>query len=266
MMNTVPPADRLRADCSQCFALCCVIPAFAKSADFAIDKPAGVACQNLLADSRCGIHAHLRDRGFAGCTVYDCFGAGQQVSQVTFGGRDWRTHESTARRMGEVFPVMRALHELLYYLTEATELAPSEALREQIDLTARFTRLPADELAAVDVTAHRETVNVLLRKASEQARSAVPKRKDRRGAQLLGADLRNVALRGANLRGAQLLGADLRGVDLHLADVTGADLRQANLAGADLRGTLFLLQSQLDAARGDANTRLPAHVTKPTHW
>ena len=82
--------DRLHADCARCFALCCVAPAFAASADFAIDKPAGQPCPNLLADFRCGIHDHLRERGFPGCTVFDCFGAGQRVAQVSFGGVDWR--------------------------------------------------------------------------------------------------------------------------------------------------------------------------------
>ena len=33
-----------------------VAPAFARSADFAVDKPAGTACTNLQADFRCGIH------------------------------------------------------------------------------------------------------------------------------------------------------------------------------------------------------------------
>ena len=31
----------LHADCARCAALCCVLPPFAASADFAIDKPAG---------------------------------------------------------------------------------------------------------------------------------------------------------------------------------------------------------------------------------
>jgi uncharacterized protein YjbI with pentapeptide repeats len=76
----------LRADCERCFGLCCVAPAFSASADFAIDKDAGCPCPNLQADFRCAIHDRLRQRGFAGCTVYDCFGAGQKVAQVTFGG------------------------------------------------------------------------------------------------------------------------------------------------------------------------------------
>ncbi|MBQ1015882.1 pentapeptide repeat-containing protein, partial [Micromonospora sp. M51] len=50
------------------------------------------------------------------------------------------------------------------------------------------------------------------------------------------------------------------------ADVTGADLRGADLRGADLRRTLFLHQTQLDAARGDTRTGLPQTLTRPAHW
>ena len=116
------PALR-RGDCANCFGLCCVALPFAASADFAIDKPAGTPCPNLGEDYRCGIHDRLRDAGFAGCTVYDCFGAGQKVSQVTFGGRDWRhAPAADARRCSTSFPVVRQLHELLWYLAEALGL------------------------------------------------------------------------------------------------------------------------------------------------
>ena len=140
------PTDRnnLLADCSRCFGLCCVALPFAASADFAVDKDAGEPCTHLRTDFGCGIHTQLRDKGFRGCTVYDCFGAGQQVAQVTFGGRDWRQAPGTARQMFEVFPVMRQLHELLWYLTEALTLKPDGALRVElanaIDTTRRSRR------------------------------------------------------------------------------------------------------------------------------
>ena len=89
--TAAPAPTELQADCAQCFGLCCVALPFAASADFAIDKAAGSPCRNLRTDYRCGIHTELRQRGFNGCTVYDCFGAGQKVSQVTFGGADWRS-------------------------------------------------------------------------------------------------------------------------------------------------------------------------------
>jgi uncharacterized protein YjbI with pentapeptide repeats len=232
--------------------LCCVAPALARSADFAIDKPAGRPCPNLRADFRCGIHGALRESGFPGCTAYDCFGAGQRVAQDTFGGRDWRADPAIAPRMFPVFGVMRQLHELLWYLTAALDLPAAgpvhPALRDARDRTDRLADGTPEALLALDVAGHRGEVNALLVRASELARAgcAGP---DHRGADLTGADLRRADLRGANLRGAYLIGADLRGADLRLADLTGADLRGADLRGTDLRETLFVTRAQLDAAR-----------------
>jgi uncharacterized protein YjbI with pentapeptide repeats len=262
-----PP--QLRADCARCAGLCCVVPTFATSADFAIDKRAGQPCPHLGPQFRCGIHDHLRQRGFPGCAAYDCFGAGQQVVQVTFGGQDWRRTPAIAARMFDVFPIMRQLHELLSYLTEALALPRARpvhpALTSALDRTARLTRATADDLLALDVAAHRGEVNTLLRRASELARAGAGGA-DRSGADLIGTDLRGADLHGASLRGAYLIGADLRGADLRLADLTGADLRGADVRGADLTGCLFLTQSQVDTATGDAATKLPPSLTRPAHW
>lgn len=261
----------LRADCKSCFALCCVAPAFSSSADFAINKPAGQPCPNLQPDFRCGIHTRLRDEGFRGCTVYDCFGAGQNVSQGTFGGQDWRLSPDIAKRMFEVFPIMRDLHELLWYLTEALTLQADGALHTELgpalERTEQLTGKSPAALLELDLAAHRRDVNALLLRASDVARAGVqPKKKDHRGADLIGANLEGADLRGASLRSAQLIGADLRNADLRTADLTGADVRGADLSGADLSGSLFLLQSQLDAAHGDTETKLPPPLTRPAHW
>ncbi|MFF7312702.1 pentapeptide repeat-containing protein [Streptomyces sp. NPDC008137] len=263
----------LRGDCERCFGLCCVALPFARSADFAVDKDAGTPCRNLQDDHRCGIHAGLRQKGFTGCTVYDCFGAGQQVSQITFGGRDWRSGPAEhARRMFDVFPVVRQLHELLWYLTEALALPAARPvhaeLREALEKTEELTDGSPGELAALDVAAHRQEINVLLLRTSELARAGTQggKKKNRRGADLMGARLKGADLRGANLRGAYLIAADLTGADLRGADLIGADLRDADLTDADLTGAFFLTQPQLNAARGSAGTRLPESVTRPGHW
>lgn len=270
------PPDRpdLRSDCADCFGLCCVALPFAKSHDFAHDKNAGTPCRNLQEDFRCGIHARLRDEGYPGCTVFDCFGAGQKVSQVTFEGVGWRERPESARAMYEVFPVMRQLHELLWYLSDVLELRAAGAVhgdarraREDIE---RLTRARSDELVAADVPAVRGDVNALLLKASELVRADVPgalgRKKNHRGADLVGARFKKADLRGANLRGALLVAADLTGADLRSADLIGADLRDARLAGADLTGALFLTQAQVNAARGDAATRIPAGLRRPAHW
>lgn len=276
MASELELAD-LRADCGNCFGLCCVALHFTRSAEFAIDKPAGRPCPNLAEDFGCGIHDRLRERGFSGCTVFDCLGAGQKVSQVTFGGTDWRQDPQIARQMFATLPVMRQLHELLWYATEAMSicdgLATPEAkatrteLGEARDETERLTRGSAEDVLGVDVGSVREKVNVLLVRASELARAEVAGSKpNHRNGDLIGAKLRRADLRGANLRGAFLIAADLQNADLRRADVIGADFRDANLRGADLRDCLYLTQAQLDSAKGDATTRLPDGFRRPAHW
>jgi len=261
----VAEAVDLRADCSQCFALCCVGPGFARSADFAFDKAPGEPCRNLAADFGCSVHDRLRDLGMPGCTTYDCFGAGQQVAQVTYAGRDWRTHPGTAPQMFRVLGVMRDLHEILWHLTQARAAAPT--LRCEIDrwydATLAHTGAGPDELDALDVDAHRREVGDLLRTVSRLLRDGGP---DHHGADLAGASLRGADLRSADLRGALLVGADLTRADLRLADLLGADLRGADLSGARLGTALFLTQPQVDGARGDAATWLPATLARPAHW
>jgi hypothetical protein len=267
----------LRADCARCFGLCCVAPAFVASADFAIDKAPGRPCPNLAADFRCGIHDRLRPSGFPGCAVYDCFGAGQRVARA-FGGRDWRARPDTAPAMFGMFAALRHLHELLWYLAEAARLPAAAPIRAELTGAYAETESLAaggpDAVLAVDVAAQRDRVNPLLVRASELARAGVAGAGVTRAGvdgrasrtDLIGANLRGADLRGADLRGAYLIGADLRRADLRLADVTGADLRGARLGGADLSRTLFLTQAQLEAATGDAATRLPAGRARPAHW
>lgn len=263
--------SELRADCSRCFGLCCVALPFARSADFAFDKAGGEPCRNLRSDFGCGIHTTLREQGFAGCTVFECLGAGQKVSRLTFGGRDWRSHADTARQMFEVFAVVRQLQELVCYLTEALDLPAARALSDELHRalaeTEHLTLGTAEALVHLDVEPVRASVSALLLRASELVRAEAGTRtRNHRGADLIGANLRGADLRGANLRGAYLIAADLSGADLRLADLVGADLRNADLSGADLSTSLFLTPSQLTAARGDRSTVLPTALSRPRHW
>lgn len=254
------------ADCGRCVALCCVVPAFQRSADFAIDKPAGVPCPHLAAD-RCSIHDRLRPAGFAGCAVFDCFGAGQRVT-AGLAGAHWRDGRAVLTAARRRLPAVRLLHELLWYVEAAQGLDLPAAVQEELAAARRDT----DELAGqprVDLAAaerQRERVNPLLQRASATARAAWRRARDLRGADLVGADLRAADLRGASLRGARLLGADLRGSDLTGADVTGADVRGADARGTDLSRALFLTRPQLAALVGDRSTRVPRWAQRPDHW
>jgi hypothetical protein len=244
--------------------LCCVALTFSKSADFAIDKAAGEPCPNLADDFRCGIHSKLRSTGFQGCTVYDCFGAGQKISRQA--GSSWR--EQPGQKLFEALPIMRQLHELLWYLAEALELPQTKTIHPDLRATReRIEELTQEpDVTTVDLPGERAKVNELLLRTSALVRGKVPKKKERRGADLFGAKLRGADLHSANLRGAYLIAADLREADLRQADLIGADLRDTRLEGADLTGSLFLTQSQVNAARGDTATKLPPAVLRPTHW
>jgi len=156
--------------------------------------------------------------------------------QVAFGAGDWRQSPETAEAMFAVFPVMRQLKELLWYLAEALTLLSHGALRDEVQ------------------------------RAQEQTERVQVRATDRQGADLIGAKLRGSDLHGASLRGAYLIGADLRGADLQQTDLLGADLRGADLRGARLSSSLFLTQPQLDAATGDASTTIPASLARPRHW
>jgi uncharacterized protein YjbI with pentapeptide repeats len=160
---------------------------------------------------------------------------------------------------------------MLWNLTEALALPAAQPLHGQLraalEETDELTRADARTLLDTDVPALRQRISSLLSGASELARAAAPRDpRDRPGIDLIGANLAGSDLRGADLRGALLMSADLTGADLRLADVTGAATVNTDLSGADLGDCLFLTQSQLDAANGDATTRLPAGLTRPTHW
>ena len=277
--GTTPAMERdsLRPDCGNCFALCCTAFGFARSADFAIDKPAAAPCPNLDQDFSCTIHNRLRPRGFRGCTVFDCFGAGQAVSQQLFAGISWREAPDSRQDMFAAFKVMRQLHEMLWHLGEAQEKTfDASAAREAEDLRlviGDLSRGPVTGLLACDLDSLHSAVRTILLAVSEEVRAgyfaagadhldAVIKP----GADLAGADLSARRLCGADLRGSCLIAADLRGSDLAGADLLGADLRDARLDGADLTAALFLTRSQLNSASGSSRTLLPPGLTAPPHW
>jgi Pentapeptide repeats (8 copies) len=251
----------LAADCSRCVGLCCAAPAFVRSADFAFSKPAGVACRHLSPSARCGIHAELLTAGMRGCVAYDCFGAGQRVVALLGPAR-------TPAAL-QAYDVVRQLHELLWYVTDALARPAAAPLHAQ--LAAARSRIEGLVAAIADApppdpTAERATVAPLLRHASTLIR-AIPRApthpaaqhpaaqhpaaqhpaardlagRDLAGRDLAGRDLAGRDLAGRDLAGRDLAGRDLRGVDLSTAllvgaNLRGADLREADLLAADLRG------------------------------
>ncbi len=269
--------DSLKADCTKCFALCCTALNIIASSDFAINKPAGAACLNLQKDFRCRIHQNLRDNGFKGCTVYDCLGAGQKVSQDTFNGQSWQEDPEIAKKMFSVFPIMEQLYEMMAFIAEALTYRVSDSLHiqlnKQLEKLQCLTNMDADELLSLDIGSCRIPVNELLLETSEYIRSEISskvfkikKGKQCRGVDWVGKNLKGKDLRTTDLRGAYLIAADLQNSDLRGVDFIGADLRDANVSGANLSTSMFLTQMQINSAKGNQKTILPTHIQRPSHW
>lgn len=121
MATRYPRSRQLRSDCARCCGLCCVGPAFDAGQGFGFDKPSHTPCANLRADFRCAIYGDRLERGFPACEAFDCFGAGQRVTQNLFGGASWRSSPELAARMFDAYSRYRALHELMLILEVAIE-------------------------------------------------------------------------------------------------------------------------------------------------
>ena len=276
-------SNQIRADlvpdCQNCFGLCCVALPFEASSDFACNKDGGRPCQHLQSEYRCGIHSELRNKGYRGCTVFECLGAGQKVSQQTFKGMDWRDNPNIANQMFLALPIMQQLHEMLLYLSEILSYDKTSSLHKDVQVlinkTEELTSLEIESLLTVNIPLHRVLVNEILIKASEliryeAMRNGSKNKKNsqlsKRGADLIGAKLKRANLRGVSFRGAYLIASDLREANLREVDWIGADLRDVDLSGADLTGSFFLTQMQINAANGDISTKLPDRLKIPTHW
>jgi uncharacterized protein YjbI with pentapeptide repeats len=95
-----------------------------------------------------------------------------------------------------------------------------------------------------------------------------------KGGNLTGADFDHARLvlmcmsyadfKGATFRGADLSGANLAHAVLDGADVTGAQMTITSIKGTNLTRVRGLTQTQLDAACGDTDTKVPAGMTVKT--
>lgn len=269
----------LKSDCTACDGLCCVALHFKASDGFPVDKPSGKPCPHLMLDFRCAVHGTLAARGFKGCLGFDCLGAGQRISALTFAERSWQTAPASASLIFKSFVVMMSLYELLWYLSEALEYSEYKASGEHLEALLRevepLTFLSHKALGAIDLHTLRTRANLLLTEVGEQVRGhyghgalapAKIRKRLARGADFAGWDLSSMSLRGANFRSAELIAANLSHSDLSGAELIGADLRDANLSDANLKDALYLTQAQVNKAKGDLRTRLPEILERPAHW
>lgn len=275
-MNTL--RESLRPDCANCFGLCCVAFHYLKSEDFPVNKPAGQPCVHLADSYACTIHSELRERGFKGCTVYDCLGAGQFVSQVTFDAQSWREGEVDGTRMFAVLPIVTQVHELLLYISEilSRDIPEGDArlLETLLEDLLTFRELSPEQLTGTALMAFRQRARPLFVRLSQHIRAhglkqvglSLTSRHEQDRADLIGRNVSRHDVRGTCYRGALLIGANLSGQDLSYVDFMGADVRDLDVRGAVLTDSLFLTQMQVNAMNGDRHTKLAPGYTRPSHW
>ena len=77
----------------------------------------------------CTIYADRERMGFGGCIAFECFGAGQFVTQHVFNGQDWRGEPSVRQAMVDSFLRFRPAFDLLYLARrfEALDTGPGDA-------------------------------------------------------------------------------------------------------------------------------------------
>jgi len=156
------------------------------------------------------------------------------------------------------------VHEMLAHLGEVGRRSPGPEAEDLRRLLLDLRDRTPVELLTADLDELHEECGALLAAASRRVRGEVAP--DLARSDLAGRDLRATALRDAGLRGSLLIGADLRDVDLGAADLLGADLRGADLRGTRLQQALFLTGPQLESARGDDRTTIPAGLRRPRGW
>lgn len=262
--------EELKIDCLRCCGLCCTALYCAKTDGFPSDKEAGIPCACLGPDFHCMIHGELAAKKLKGCMAFDCLGAGQKVTG-SYGGADWKNSPEIAQQMFAVFLVVFQLHQMLWYLAEASAILCAEPLWGEIGLliseNKRLTQLCPDDILRADGEAYQQRVNAVLKKVGALVLLAVTGRTERdRKRDFMGKDLRKEDLRGRDFSMSLLIAANLGGGCLYGTNFLGADMRDTNIEDADLSQSIFLTQRQINSAKGSRGTALPPTLTYPVSW
>jgi hypothetical protein len=131
-----------RADCSRCCGLCCVVPGQMAVQGFRADKPAETPCAHLNGFHRCSIHATRRLHGYPACAGFDCYGAGQWITQNLFQGAQWLDSSDTAQQMFAAYRYWAPRFEAAALLEAAL---PHVRDDERLEFTAMMRALTTGE-------------------------------------------------------------------------------------------------------------------------
>lgn len=254
--------------CHECCGLCCIALCFFKMDGFPEDKCAGVACSHLQSDTMCDVHAALAVKGYRGCIGYDCFGAGQYVTQHLYHGTLSFEKPRQREELYAVFLLVYQLFQIRYFLEETLCISIVQQYHSQaIHLLCEAEEICAGSrkrLLQFDIDDYHTRVSTILKKASRQLTdylNSLPITKP-----LLNKTWHHHDFRGCDLSMSLLIQTTFDTCLFAGTNVLGADTRDCQFLNCDLRDAVFLTQSQLNHAKGDHRTRLPAHLQYPPTW
>lgn len=262
--------EHMKSDCSKCSGLCCTALFFSKMDGFPNDKASGQPCVNLLKDYRCKIHSQLEKQKMKGCIGYDCFGAGQHVTQAIYQGKAWNELPNQATEIFDVFIMVFQLYQIRYYLIEAMTLIPAQPLKESIqcliDENIKMCHYRPDSILSLDLEQYRHKSNNILKQVCRLLQQSIHSENKKVPANLLGGNFKGRDMSGADLSTKLLIAANFEKSLFHGTIFLGADTRDTNFNNADLSEAVFLTQGQVNSAKGNRNTKLPYHLDYPPTW
>ena len=153
-------------------------------------------------------------------------------------------------------------------------LSGADLSRASVD-RARFSEANLERAKLVRLIAYRTNFTGA-KLAGADLTKAELMRSNFSGANLSGANLEKAELQRATLGGATLTGANLTGADLGRTNLVKAKLGDARFSqarmfltrieGVDLSSAAGMVQSQLDTACGNTQTKLPKGLKAPATW
>lgn len=258
----------LKIDCEKCSGLCCVALHCYKTDGFPANKNAGTPCSYLESNYSCNIHNKLIAKNYKGCVTYDCFGAGQKTTNL-FAGVTWKKDENQAANIFALFLIVFQLHQMLWYLMDARVYTKDNELLVTIDtLVIEYEKLlerPIEDILQFNVEEYRNKVNHVLRHIIKEV-VCINSSKQANYINYLGKNFKGANLDRQDFSMSLLIAANMEGCSLTHASFLGADLRDANVCNANLSESIFLTQMQVNAAKGNLNTKIPCHLTRPFNW
>lgn len=259
--------DKLKIDCNACSGLCCVALYCSKTDGFPANKEAGTPCRHLESNYRCNIHSKLLEKNYKGCITYDCFGAGQKTTQL-FEGVSWKENSKQKDNIFDIFLILFQLHQMLWYLIEASTLTSDKELLIRIEiLITEYERMllqSMKDLVKLDLKGYRNRVNAVLKQICNTISSHESSKKNK--VNYFGKNFHKANLDHKDFSMSLMIAANFDGCSLKQTSFLGADIRDANLCNADLRESVFLTQMQINSAKGNLNTRIPFHLSRPISW